>query len=385
MLTLLEPGSSDVREQTPMLTDTGDPLVGLNERIDWEAFRSPLKPVYVESRQRDAGAKRIDSVLMFKVLVLQQLHNLSDERMDHQIRDRRSFMRFLALQTKDRVPDAKTVQWFRERLKELNLLDVLFAKFHEQLANHGYVARAGHMLDATFVEVPRQFRCLEENAGVKAGEPLAQCDATAARQPWMYVDDCGTKKNGKKPCVDKTLVSDNLTNKRVQSDAASEMAPHDGQVLENPLDQTHHVKDKRRAVGAGSARRSRARAVTPAADDSGRRTHKKKGRGTPGTVERQAQNPIDPNAGQARKPVLSCTYAGMMFRQCPNCGSPNVRRSSFRGSVGVISRALFSPYCCLNCTLRFRVVSKKFYCYAAVIGLAMTPPLLVYMLYLLVP
>ena len=60
-------------------------------------------------------------------------------------------MRFLGLQLEDRVPDAKTVWLFRERLKELKLVEVLFARFHEQLAAQGYVARAGQMIDATFL------------------------------------------------------------------------------------------------------------------------------------------------------------------------------------------------------------------------------------------
>jgi hypothetical protein len=52
-------------------------------------------------------------------------------------------MRFLGLQLEDRVTDAKTVWLYRERLKALNLVGVLFARFHEQLAAQGYVARAG--------------------------------------------------------------------------------------------------------------------------------------------------------------------------------------------------------------------------------------------------
>ena len=44
---------------------------------------------------------------MFKVLVLQQLNNLSDDGIEYQIRDRISFMRFLGLQLEVRVPDAK--------------------------------------------------------------------------------------------------------------------------------------------------------------------------------------------------------------------------------------------------------------------------------------
>jgi IS5 family transposase len=93
---------------------------------------------------------------MFKLLVLQQLHNLSDDRIKYQIRDRLSFMRFLGLQLEDRVTDAKTVWLFRERLKDQKLTEILFERFHEQLAKQGYIAKAGQMIDATFIEVPRQ-------------------------------------------------------------------------------------------------------------------------------------------------------------------------------------------------------------------------------------
>jgi IS5 family transposase len=57
--------------------------------------------------------------------------------------NRFSFMRFLGLQLEDRVPDSKTVWTFRERLKGLDLVDVLFARFHEQLAEQGYPSSSG--------------------------------------------------------------------------------------------------------------------------------------------------------------------------------------------------------------------------------------------------
>jgi len=108
-------------------------LVLLREQIDWESFRPVLNVVREKPGRVTQGRSRIDVVLMFKILVLQQLNNLSDEGIEYQIRDRLSFMRFLGLQLESRVPDAKTVWLFRERLKELNLVDELFRKFHEQL------------------------------------------------------------------------------------------------------------------------------------------------------------------------------------------------------------------------------------------------------------
>ena len=61
--------------------------------------------MHEKDRKSKAGAKPLDVVLMFKVLVLQQLHNLSDDKVEYQIRDRFNFMRFLDLQLEDRVPD----------------------------------------------------------------------------------------------------------------------------------------------------------------------------------------------------------------------------------------------------------------------------------------
>ena len=76
----------------------GDPLVGLRARINREAFRPELKRVHEKDRKSQAGAKPFDVLLMFKILVLQQRHNLSDDGIEYQIRDRFSFMRFLGLQ-----------------------------------------------------------------------------------------------------------------------------------------------------------------------------------------------------------------------------------------------------------------------------------------------
>lgn len=56
--------------------------MGLNARIDWEAFRPDLNRVHEKQRKSQAGAKPFDVVVMFKLLVLQQLHNLSDERIE---------------------------------------------------------------------------------------------------------------------------------------------------------------------------------------------------------------------------------------------------------------------------------------------------------------
>jgi IS5 family transposase len=54
---------------------------------------------------------------MVRLLVLQQLYNLSDDALEYQVLDRGSFQRLLGLERSARVPDAKTVWVWRERLK----------------------------------------------------------------------------------------------------------------------------------------------------------------------------------------------------------------------------------------------------------------------------
>jgi len=252
------PGFFDVAERTNKLTEMGDPLVGLNAKIDWEAFRPDLSRIYEKERKSNAGAKPVDVVLMFKVLVLQQLNNLSDDRIEYQIRDRLSFMRFLGLELEDRVPDAKTVWLFREQLKGLNLVGELFARFHEQLAGHGYVARSGQMIDATFVEVPRQRNKREENALIKEGSIPIEWGKDEHKLAQKDTDARWTKKNNTNYYGYKNHINADHETKLVQSYEVTDASVHDSQVFDDLLDHTRGAGGNKRAVYADSAYRSKA-------------------------------------------------------------------------------------------------------------------------------
>ncbi len=287
-----QPGLFDVEERAAQLTEMGDPLVGLNARIDWEAFRPDLNRVHEKDRKSKAGAKPFDVVLMFKVLVLQQLHNLSDDKIEYQLRDRFSFMRFLGLQLEDRVPDAKTVWLFRERLRGLNLVDVVFAGFHQQLAEKGYIARAGQMIDATFVEVPRQRNTREENAQLKAGEVPEAWDKPEAKAKRRQKDTEArwTKKNDEKHYGYKNHINADQQHKLIQSYAVTPASVHDSQVFDELLDQSEAPDGNKRAVYADSAYRSQdqERRLADAQIDS--QVCEKGTRGKPLTEEQKQAN-----------------------------------------------------------------------------------------------
>ncbi|WP_396033404.1 transposase [Candidatus Cyanaurora vandensis] len=65
-----------------------------------------LNQVYHQSKNTNAGRKSTDVVLKFKMLISQELYNISDAKLEYHVHDRLSFMRFLNLGLKDKVPDA---------------------------------------------------------------------------------------------------------------------------------------------------------------------------------------------------------------------------------------------------------------------------------------
>jgi transposase, IS5 family len=98
------------------LNQKQDLLVRLNQVIPWETFRPQLSQIHDKVRKSAAGRKPTDVVVLFKMLVLQQLHNISNESLEYQVNDRLSFMQFLGFDLISEVPDATTVWLFRKPL-----------------------------------------------------------------------------------------------------------------------------------------------------------------------------------------------------------------------------------------------------------------------------
>ena len=71
----------DLENRYASLSKTGDPLERLNAIIDWEIFRPILERLDAKVRKSNAGRKPTCRILMFKMLVLQRLNGLSDERL----------------------------------------------------------------------------------------------------------------------------------------------------------------------------------------------------------------------------------------------------------------------------------------------------------------
>ena len=164
-------GFFDAEKRLAALSAKGDPLEAIDRLIPWESFRADIEAVVLtpdEIRKNSAGRKPVDAIVMFRMLVLQALHNLSDEQVEYQVRDRLSFPRFLRLGIEDRIPDGTTLWLFREKLAKAGLIERLFDRFDQHLGAQGYIARGGQIIDATLVAVPRQRNTREENEASSA-------------------------------------------------------------------------------------------------------------------------------------------------------------------------------------------------------------------------
>ncbi|MFY8040788.1 MAG: transposase, partial [Bosea sp. (in: a-proteobacteria)] len=105
-----------IDERLKRLSDLGDQLEAFAGAVDFEVFRADLVKALSYSDGSRGGRPPFDPVMMLKVLVIQAANTLSDERTEILISDRLSFMRFLGLGLSDRVPDARTIWLFREKL-----------------------------------------------------------------------------------------------------------------------------------------------------------------------------------------------------------------------------------------------------------------------------
>ena len=76
-------------------------------------------------------------IVMFKMLVLQQRFNWSDEELEFQVNDRRSFEKFAGWGVMHSIADGTTVSFFRERLRQAGITEALFQMFDAYLDAQG--------------------------------------------------------------------------------------------------------------------------------------------------------------------------------------------------------------------------------------------------------
>jgi len=254
--------------------------------VPWEAFRSALEAVLCRSKRKKGGRPPFDAVLMFKVLVLQALYNLSDDQTEYQIRDRLSFMRFLGLDLDQRIPDAKTIWLFRETLTHAQVVETLFAQFETYLAEHGLQPRGGQLIDASLVPVPIQRNSRADNATIKAGECPSEWEEHPAKRRQKDTEARWTKKHGTSHYGYKNHVNVDKKHKLIRQYAVTDAAVHDSQVLTAVLLPAEAGRD----IWADSAYRSEAIEAQLKTKRLRSKIHQKGARNTSLTAQQKTHN-----------------------------------------------------------------------------------------------
>ena len=272
-------GFFDADKRLSALSAKGDPLVGISALVPWETFRGDIEAVVLtadEARKSSAGRKPIDAIVLFRMLILQSLYNLSDEQIEYQVRDRLSFTRFLGLGIEASIPDGTTLWLFREKLAKAGLMDKLFERFGQHLEAKGYIARGGQMVDATIVPVPRQRNSRDENEQVKAGTTPEDWKKRPSKNRQKDKDARWTKKHGRSFFGYKNHVNADARHKLIREYGVTDASVHDSQAFDDLLNKGNTSSE----VYADSAYRSaeterklKARGFRSRIHKRGRRNH----------------------------------------------------------------------------------------------------------------
>lgn len=144
------------QERETKLTKLGDALQALDRHVDFAALASEVDRAVPRPDRARGGRPPFPTEVMVRILLIQQLFNLSDEQMEFQLLDRLSSQRFARLVDTSQIPDRTTIWTFKERLVKAGASESVFDAVNRQLARHGYIARGGQIIDASIVQVPKQ-------------------------------------------------------------------------------------------------------------------------------------------------------------------------------------------------------------------------------------
>lgn len=218
----------------------GDPLQVLDRAIDFTALARAVDAKRKIGDSGRGGRLPYPTELMIRLLVQQQLYNLPDDALEYPVLDRSSFQRFAGLEKSRRIPDAQAVGVWRERLKAQDLIGDISEAVGQQLAQAGFIARGGQIVDASIITAPVRHNRSEDNEALRRGEVPE--DWIAAKRAQEDVDARWTKKHGKSYYGYKLHASTDWRRgfiRRIEVTAAS---VNDPEVFEAILDETNTGK-----------------------------------------------------------------------------------------------------------------------------------------------
>jgi IS5 family transposase len=161
-------------------------------------------------------------------------------------------MNFLDIEMGDDIPDANTIWDFKELIErdQRDGSNKLFTCFRELLDAQGLVAKEGSIIDASFVETPKQRNTRDQNKQIKEGNRPEGFEKDTPKGAQKDCDARWTKNNNEAHFGYNNHAKVDAKSKLIDSYATTTASVHDSQVFEVLLDE----KDK--AVLSDSAYKS---------------------------------------------------------------------------------------------------------------------------------
>ena len=223
------------------LSKMGDPLEKVAGAVDFEIFRPTLDTAIPREKGDKGGRPPMDNMLMFKIMLLQEWYHIADDMTEYLINDRLSFQRFLGLSLGDKVPDAKTIWLYREMLKNSGKSKELFDMFAALMEQVGVITREGSIVDASFVDVPKQRNNRDENKKIKEGDGEELWQDNENKRCQKDIDARWTEKNGEKHFGYKDHVKVDSDSKMIVDFSVTDAAVHDSQAIVDLIDDKDNV------------------------------------------------------------------------------------------------------------------------------------------------
>ena len=126
-----------------------DTLAKLEPMVDWNSLGSMVLDLFRNNTEK-GGRPNFDEITMIKTLFIQELYGLSDEATERELYDRISFRHFLHYPEK--MPDARTIWLFRERLSSSGMDRKIWEAIWKQFDDRGIRIEKGLIQDASYIE-----------------------------------------------------------------------------------------------------------------------------------------------------------------------------------------------------------------------------------------
>jgi IS5 family transposase len=229
------------QEREAKLNKLGDALRVMEQHVDFAALAEEVDRATPRPGRERGGRPPYPTEAMLRVMLIQQLFNLSDEQMEFQLLDRLSFQRFVGLRASSQIPDRTTVWTFKERLIHAGASESIFEAVNKQLSKHGYIARDGQMIDASIVQAPKQ--SLSKDEKLLVGDGAMPITWSPAMRRQKDTDARWTKKHGKSYFGYKVSANADKRDKLVRKIKVSTASDHDTLHFEDVLDPNNTNRD----------------------------------------------------------------------------------------------------------------------------------------------